>query len=85
MRFLSRLFAFRWYSNSWSTRQKVGYVALYVTLFRLSLIPILTLAEKGGYLTEGSFSSLGGLVVILVLWFAFFQMVTNFIVVRGDF
>jgi len=80
--FLNQHYAFRWYSDRWTVKQKWMYVALYVTLFKVSLIPLLVISETTGLLKEGSFLSLGVLVILLVLWFAIYQPVFNFFMAR---
>ena len=80
--FLKRHYSFRWFLDSWTEKQKWMYVALYVVLFNLGLIPILTISEMTGLLSEGSFSSLGVLIIILVLWFLIYQPIFNFFMAR---
>lgn len=75
-------YAFRWFSDGWSVKQKWLYVALYVTLYNVSLIPLLVFSEKTGLLVEGSSWSLGVLVFLLLFWFAIYQPVFNFFMTR---
>lgn len=84
-RFMKRHFSFRWFANAWTVKQKWAYVALYVILYRVGLIPILVIAETVGLFPEGSFLSLGVLLALLVLWFGVYQVLFNFFVARdGD-
>ncbi len=80
--FMKRHYSFRWFSDEWSIKQKWLYVALYVTLYNISLIPLLVLSEKTGLLVEGSSWSLGVLVILLLFWFAIYQPVVNSLVER---
>ena len=80
--FMKRHYSFRWFLDTWSAKQKWMYVALYVVLFKLGFIPILVFFETTGLLSEGSFLSLGVLIIILVLWFAIYQPVFNFFLAR---
>ena len=60
-------------------------MALYVVLFNIGLIPILTISERVGLLSEGSTGSLGVLAIILILWFGIYQPIVNFFMVHnGD-
>ena len=77
-KFIRRHYAFRWFSDEWSLKQKWLYVALYVILFNISLIPLLIFSEKAGLLVEGSSWSLGVLVILLLFWFIIYQPVFNF-------
>ena len=79
---IRRYYSFRWFSDEWSIKQKWLYVALYVTLYNISLIPLLVLSEKTGLLVEGSSWSLGVLVILLLFWFAIYQPVVNSLVER---
>ncbi|MCP4419519.1 MAG: hypothetical protein GY805_23140 [Chloroflexi bacterium] len=81
--FIKHHFAFGWFSDDWNAWQKWLSVILYVTFFNIGLIPILSVAEKMGLLIEGSFKSLGILVILLLLWFALYQPVINFVMTRG--
>ena len=69
--------------DTWTVKEKWIYVALYVVLFNISLIPILVISETTGLLSEGSFSSLGVLVILLVFWFAIYQPGFNFFMTRN--
>ena len=80
--FMKRHYSFRWFLDTWTVKEKWMYVALYVVLFKISLIPILVISETTGLLSEGSFVSLGVLVILLVLWFAIFQPAFNFFLAR---
>lgn len=79
---MRRHYAFHWFSDGWSVKQKWLYVALYVTLYNVSLIPLLVFSEKTGLLVEGSSWSLGVLVFLLLFWFAIYQPVFNFFMTR---
>jgi len=79
---MKRYYSFRWFQDTWSVKEKWLYVALYVVLFNISLIPILVISEWTGVLTEGSSGSLGLIAVILVLWFAIYQPIFNFFMTR---
>jgi hypothetical protein len=81
-RFIWRQYAFRWFSDEWSAKQKWLYVTLYVICFNISLIPLLVFAEKTGLLVEGSSWSLGVLIILLLFWFAIYQPVFNFFMTR---
>ena len=60
-------------------------MTLYVVLFNIGLIPILTISERIGLLSEGSTGSLLVLAIILVLWFGIYQTVINFFMAcNGD-
>jgi len=80
--FVKRHYSFRWFLDTWTVKQKWVYVALYVILFNISLIPILVISEAIGLLTEGSFLSLGVLIFLLVLWFAIYQPIYNFFMAK---
>jgi hypothetical protein len=82
--FMKRHYSFRWFRDTWTTKEKWTYVAIYVVLFNISLIPILTIFERTGLLIEGSGSSLRVLALILILWFVIYQPVFNFIMTRND-
>ena len=83
--FLERHYSFRWFRNTWTVKEKWIYVALYVVLFNIGLIPILTISERIGLLSEGSTGSLGVLAIILLFWFGIYQPVINFFMARdGD-
>jgi len=82
VRFVKRHYSFHWFLDTWTVKQKWLYVALYVVLFKLGLIPILVISETTGLLSEGSFLSLGVLGILLFLWFAIYQPVFNFIFAR---
>jgi protein-S-isoprenylcysteine O-methyltransferase Ste14 len=77
-RFMKRQYSFHWFLDTWTVKQKWMYVALYVVFFKLGLIPILVISETTSLLSEGSFLSLGLLVILLVLWFAIYQPIINF-------
>ena len=81
--FMNRHYSFRWFLDTWTVKEKWIYVALYVVLFNISLIPILVISETAGILSEGSFSSLGVLVILLVFWFAIYQPAFNFFMTRN--
>ena len=80
--FIKRNYSYRWFLDGWSVKQKWLYVALYVILFNVSLIPLLVLAEKTGLLVEGASWSLGILVILLLFWFAIYQPVFNYFMTR---
>jgi len=80
--FVKRHYSFRWFLDTWTVKQKWMYVALYVIIFKTSIIPILVISETIGLLSEGSFLSLGVLIFLLVLWFAIYQPVINLIFAR---
>ena len=80
--FMKRNYSFHWFLDTWTEKEKWIYVAIYVVLFNISLIPILVIFETIGLLSEGSFSSLGVLAIILVLWFAIYQPAFNFFMTR---
>ena len=80
--FIRRYYAFRWFSDKWSLKQKWLYVALYVALFNIGLIPLLIFSEKTGLLVEGSFRSLGILILLFLLWFAIYQPAVNIFAAR---
>jgi len=80
--FMRRHYAFHWFLDEWSLKQKWLYVALYVIFFNISLIPLLVFSEKTGLLVEGSSWSLGVLVFLLLFWFAIYQPVFNFFMTR---
>ena len=82
--FLKRHYSFRWYLDTWTPKQKWLYVALYVIIYKIGLIPILIISEKSGLLAEGSFLSLGILILLFILWFAFYQPLVNFFLGRGS-
>jgi hypothetical protein len=82
MKFIRQHYAFHWFSDKWSEKQKWLYVAVYVTFFNLGLIPLLSIAEKTGVLEEGSLGSLGNLLILLLLWFALYQPIVNFMFSR---
>jgi hypothetical protein len=67
-----RYYSFRWFLNEWTVLQKWLFVALYVILFNISLIPLLVYSENDGLLLEGSSRSLGVLVFLFLLWFAIY-------------
>ena len=75
--FLYRYYTFRWFLIEWTVLQKWLYVALYVIVFNISLIPLLVLTENAGLLVEGSSRSLGVLVFRLLVWFAIYQPAVN--------
>ena len=79
---MKRHYSFRWFRDTWAVKEKWIYVALYVVLFNLGLIPFLTISERTGLLIEGSNFSLGVLTIILVLWFGIYQSVFNFFLAR---
>lgn len=81
---MKRNYSFRWFRESWTTKEKWIYVALYVVLFNIGLIPILVISERAGLLTEGSSESLGVLAILLLIWFGIYQPVVNFFVARDD-
>ncbi len=81
--FIRRYYAFHWFSDEWSQKQKWLYVALYVTLFNIGLIPFLVISEKKGLLVEGSLHSLGTLLLLFLVWFAIYQPTVNYFV-AGD-
>ena len=74
---IRRYYSFRWFLDDWSVNEKWLYVAMYVILFNIGLIPILGISEKAGLLVEGSSLSLGVLVLLLLLWFVIYQPVIN--------
>jgi len=76
-KFLYRYYTFRWFLDEWTVLQKWLYVALYVILFNIGLIPLLVLSENAGLLVEGSSRSLGVLVFLLLVWFAIYQPAVN--------
>ena len=80
--FVKRHYSFRWFLDTWTIKQKWMYVALYVIIFKTSIIPILVISETIGLLSEGSFLSLGVLIFLLVLWFAIYQPIFNFFMAR---
>ena len=80
--FMKRHYSFRWFLDTWTVKEKWMYVALYVVLFKISLIPILIISETTDLLSEGSFLSLGVLVILLVIWFAIYQPTFNFFMAR---
>jgi hypothetical protein len=80
--FVKRHYSFRWFLDTWTVKQKWMYVALYVIIFKTSIIPILVISETIGLLSEGSFLSLGVLIFLLVLWFAIYQPIFNFFMAR---
>jgi len=82
--FLQRHYSFHWFLDTWSVKEKCMYVALYVVLYKISLIPILVLFEKCDLLSEGSLLSLGVLVIVFVFWFAIYQPAFNFFMTRQD-
>ena len=83
--FLKRHYSFRWFQDTWTVKEKWIYVALYVILFNIGLIPILAISERIGLLSEGSTGSLGVLAIILIFWFGIYQPVVNFFMARnGD-
>lgn len=82
---IKRHYSFRWFRDTWTTKEKWFYVAIYVVLFNIGLIPFLTISERTGLLIEGSGLSVGVLVVIVVLWFGIYQPIFNFFLARdGD-
>jgi hypothetical protein len=80
--FMKRHYSFRWFLDTWTVKEKWMYVALYVVLFKISLIPILVISETTGLLSEGSFLSLGVLVILILIWFAIYQPIFNFFMAR---
>lgn len=80
--FIKRHYSYCWFLDGWSVKQKWLYVALYVILYNVSLIPLLVFAEKIGLLAEGSSWSLGVLIILLLFWFAIYQPVFNFFMTR---
>ena len=80
--FIKRYYSFRWFQDTWTVREKWIYVAIYVVLFNIGLIPILTISERAGLLVVGSGLSLGIIAIILVLWFAIYQPIFNFFMAR---
>jgi len=80
--FVKRHYSFRWFLDTWTVKQKWMNVALYVVIYKISIIPILVISETIGLLSEGSFISLGVLTVLLVLWFAIYQPIFNFFMAR---
>ncbi len=82
--FVKRHYSFRWFLDTWTVKQKWMYVALYVIIFKTSIIPILVISETIGLLSEGSFLSLGVLIFLLVLWFAIYQPIFNFFMARDE-
>ena len=82
---MKRHYSFRWFRDTWTVKEKWIYVAIYVVLFNIGLIPFLTISERTGLLIEGSSFSLGVLTIILVLWFGIYQPVFIFFLARdGD-
>ena len=82
--FIKRHYSFRWFLDTWTIKEKWLYVALYVVLYKISLIPILVIFETIGLLPEGTYLSLGVLVILFVLWFAIYQPIFNFFQARDD-
>ncbi len=82
--FMKRHYSFRWFLDTWTVKEKWLYVAVYVALYKISLIPILIIFETIGLLPEGSFLSLGVLIILLVLWFAIYQPAVNFFMARDS-
>lgn len=80
--FIKRHYSFRWFLDTWTVKEKWLYVALYVVLYKISLIPILVIFETIGLLPEGTYWSLGVLVILFVLWFAIYQPIFNFFLAR---
>ena len=80
--FIKRHYSFRWFLDTWTVKEKWLYVALYVVLYKISLIPILVIFETIGLLQEGTYWSLGVLVILFVLWFAIYQPIFNFFLAR---
>ena len=80
--FIKRHYSFRWFLVTWTVKEKWLYVALYVVLYKISLIPILVIFETIGLLPEGTYLSLGVLVILFVLWFAIYQPIFNFFLAR---
>jgi hypothetical protein len=80
--FLKRHYSFRWFLDTWTVKEKWIYVGLYVVLFKIILIPILFISEPTGLLPEGSFLSLGVLVILILIWFAIDQPTFNFFMTR---
>ena len=80
--FIKRHYSFRWFLDTWTVKEKWLYVALYVVLYKISLIPILVIFETIGLLPEGTYLSLGVLVILFVLWFAIYQPIFNFFLAR---
>ena len=81
--FIKHHYAFHWFSDGWNGMKKWLCVIIYVTFFNIGLIPILSVSEKKGLLIEGSFRSLGILILMLLLWFAIYQPIVNFFVTRS--
>jgi len=80
--FIKHHYAFHRFSDGWNEMKKWLYVIFYVTFFNIGLIPILSVSKKNGLLVEGSFRSLGILILIFLLWFAIYQPIVNFFVTR---
>ena len=80
--FIKRHYSFRWFLDTWTVKERWLYVALYVVLYKISLIPILVIFETIGLLPEGTYLSLGVLVILFVLWFAIYQPIFNFFLAR---
>ncbi len=80
--FIKRHYSFRWFRDTWTVKEKWIYVALYVILFNIGLIPFLVIFERAGILIVGSGLSLGIIAIILVLWFAIYQPIFNFFMAR---
>jgi len=80
--FIKHHYAFHRSSVGWNEMKKWLYVIFYVTFFNIGLIPILSVSKKNGLLVEGSFRSLGILILIFLLWFAIYQPIVNFFVTR---
>lgn len=76
---MKHYYSFRWFQDTWTEKEKWIYVAIYVVLFNIGLIPILTISERAGLLVVGSGLSLGVLAAILTLWFAIYQPIVNYL------
>lgn len=79
---MKHYYSFRWFRDTWTEKEKWIYVAIYVVFFNISLIPILVISEKAGFLVEGSSLSLGVLVLLLIFWFGIYQPIVNFCFAR---
>ena len=82
LEFMKRHYSFRWFRDTWTIKEKWTYVAIYVVIFNIGLIPFLVISERRGLLTEGSSGSLVILVILLILWFAIYQPIINFFFAR---
>ena len=80
--FIKRHYSFRWFLDTWTVKEKWLYVALYVVIYKIFLITILEIFETICLLTEGTYWSLGVLVILFVLWFAIYQPIFNFFLAR---